>query len=61
MAGAFSSSVPEVTKADADRRLARWAGAGGSGMGNGLLKDKRFRSQKIKSRLDNQAAFQREG
>ena len=37
--GTFSSSAPDETKAEGVRRLARWAGAGGSGMDEGLWRE----------------------
>jgi hypothetical protein len=42
MTGALSSSALEDSKAAWVKRLARWVGAGGSGMSDGLLRDKKF-------------------
>jgi hypothetical protein len=58
MALELSLSFAELANAVVVNRLARWVGAGGSGMVDGFLRSKRIGRQKIKSRLGHQAAVQ---
>lgn len=51
----FSDSL--FSKAVWVNRLARWVGAGGSGMNKGLLRMEKKERQKTKSRLEAKAAF----